>query len=32
MAWLLFFAALLVLSVGGWLAGPPLWAAWRRAR
>ncbi len=22
----------LALSVAGWLAGPPLWAAWRRAR
>jgi MtfA peptidase len=32
MAWLLLFAAALVLSVAGWLAGPPLWAAWRRAR
>lgn len=35
MAWMLIFVAVLavsVLSVLGWLAGPPLWQAWRRAR
>lgn len=28
----LLFVATLVLAVAGWLAGPPLWAAWRRSR
>jgi Mlc titration factor MtfA (ptsG expression regulator) len=32
MAWMLLLLAVLVLSVAAWLAGPPLWAAWRRAR
>jgi Mlc titration factor MtfA (ptsG expression regulator) len=32
MAWSLLFVAVLVLSVAGWLAGPPAWAAWRRSR
>lgn len=32
MAWLLVFVAALVVSVASWLAGPPLWAAWRRSR
>ena len=28
----LLFVATLALAVVGWLAGPPLWAAWRRSR
>lgn len=28
----LVFVGLLVLAVAAWLAGPPLWAAWRRRR
>lgn len=32
MAWLLVFFAALAVSVAGWLVGPPLWAAWQRAR
>lgn len=28
----LLFLASLLLAVAGWLAGPPLWHAWRRAR
>jgi MtfA peptidase len=32
MAWFLVLMAVLVLSVAAWLAGPPLWAAWQRAR
>ncbi len=32
MAWLLLYIGALALAVAGWLAGPPLWAAWRRSR
>lgn len=32
MAWMLLLVAGLGLSVAAWLAGPPLWQAWRRAR
>ncbi len=32
MTWFLLLLLALALSVAGWLAGPPLWAAWRRAR
>lgn len=32
MAWFLVFIGVIVLTVAGWLAGPPLWATWQRQR
>ena len=32
LVWQLLFVGALALSVAAWLVGPPLWAAWRRAR